>query len=249
MIFYFSATGNSQHAAHKTADFNENIVSISEALKTKNTEFNIHDGKLGIVFPVYFFGVPQAVMDFINSAVINLKEKTYVYILMTCGASTANADKFVKEALEKKGISVNAVYSVKMVDTYVPLFKIADKAEQEKINSNADRELEKIKNAIDEKLSGNQNKNPGLFPKTVTFFSYPFYKHRRFTKKFYVEDSCIGCGLCEKICPSEAIKIEKGKPVWIKKQCNICLGCLHRCPKEAIQYGKKSKTSGRYFYK
>lgn len=81
MIFYFSATGNSQHAANKTADFNENIVSISEALKTKNTEFNIHDGKLGIVFPVYFFGVPQAVMDFINRAVINLKEKTYVYIL------------------------------------------------------------------------------------------------------------------------------------------------------------------------
>lgn len=249
MIFYFSATGNSRHAAHKTADINENIVSISEALKTKNTEFNIHDGKLGIVFPVYFFGVPQAVMDFINSAAINLKEKTYVYILMTCGASTANADKFVKEALEKKGISVNAVYSVKMVDTYVPLFKIADKAEQEKINSKADLELEKIKNAIDEKISGNQNKNPGLFPKTVTFFSYPFYKHRRFTKKFYVEDNCIGCGLCEKICPSEAIKIENGKPVWIKKQCNICLGCLHRCPKEAIQYGKKSKTSGRYFYK
>lgn len=41
-------------------------------------------------------------MDFINSAVINLKEKTYVYILMTRGASTANADKFVKEALEKR---------------------------------------------------------------------------------------------------------------------------------------------------
>lgn len=177
-------------------------------------------------------------MDFINSTVINLKEKTYVYILMTCGASTANADKFVEEALEKKGISVNAVYSVKMVDTYVPLFKIADKAEQEK-----------IKKAIDEKISGNQNKNPGHFPKTVTFFSYPFYKHRRFTKKFYIKDSCIGCGLCEKICPSEAIKIEKGKSVWVKKQCNICLGCLHRCPKESIQYGKKSKTSGRYFYK
>ena len=188
-------------------------------------------------------------MDFINRAVINLKEKTYVYILMTCGASTANADKFVKEALEKKGISVNAVYSVKMVDTYVPLFKIADKAEQEKINSHAARELEKIKKAIDEKISGNQNKNPGHFSKTVTFFSYPFYKHRRFTKKFYAEDSCIGCGLCEKICPSEAIKIEKSKSVWVKKQCNICLGCMHRCPKEAIQYGKKSKTSGRYFYK
>lgn len=176
-------------------------------------------------------------MDFINSSVINLKEKTYVYILMTCGASTANADKFVKEALEKGNFRKRSLFC-KNGDTYVPLFKIADKAEQEK-----------IKKAIDEKITGNQNKNPGHFPKTVTFFSYPFYKHRRFTKKFYIKDSCIGCGLCEKICPSEAIKIEKGKSVWVKKQCNICLGCLHRCPKESIQYGKKSKTSGRYFYK
>lgn len=87
-------------------------------------------------------------MDFINSSVINLKEKTYVYILMTCGASTANADKFIKEALEKKGISVNAVYSVKMVDTYVPLFKIADKAEQEKINSMPTVSLKKLKRPL-----------------------------------------------------------------------------------------------------
>lgn len=249
MIFYFSATGNSKHAAEKTAGVNENIVSISDALKTKSMEFNVADGKLGIVFPVYFFGVPQSVLDFINSAKIHLKEKTYVYILMSCGASTANADKFVSKVLEKKGIFVNAVYSVKMVDTYVPLFKIAKETEQKKINDKADLELEKIKKAIDKRVSGNQNKNAGLFPKTVTFFSYPFYKHRRFTKKFYAEDSCIGCGLCEKICPSEAIKIENGKPVWVKKQCSICLGCLHRCPKEAIQYGKKSKTTGRYFYK
>lgn len=249
MIFYFSATGNSRHAAEKTACANENILSVTEILKSKNTEFNITDGKLGIVFPVYFFGAPQAVMDFLNSAELHLMDKTYVYILMTCGASTAKADKFVREALEKKGISVNAVYSVKMVDTYVPLFKIAGEAEQKKINREADLELEKIKKAIDKRVSGNQNKNTGIFPNTVTFFSYPFYKHRRFTKKFYAEESCIGCGLCEKLCPSEAIKIENGKPVWIKKQCTLCLGCLHRCPKESIQYGKKSRTSGRYFYK
>ena len=66
---------------------------------------------------------------------------------------------------------------------------------------------------------------------------------------YTLQNECVDCYKCVRECSMKAIKIENGKPVWIKKQCNICLGCLHRCPKEAIQYGKKSKTSGRYFYK
>lgn len=249
MIFYFSATGNSFHAAKALSDGIEKVVSVSDSIKNKNLKFTINDERIGLVFPVYFFGIPQIILDFINNAEINISDNAYVYAVMTCGATTANADGILKKALIKKGINVNAVFSVKMVDTYVPLFKIVDKEEQKKINCEADKELQQIKKAVSEKKSGCQYNHRGHFPKTVTFFSYPFYKYRRFTKKFYAEESCIGCGLCENICPSQAIKIENGKPVWIKKQCNICLGCLHRCPKEAIQYGKKSKTSGRYFYK
>ena len=61
-------------------------------------------------------------------------------------------------------------------------------------------------------------------------------------------DECISCGLCERQCPLNAIRMENGKPVWVKDKCTLCLGCLHRCPKAAIHYGTNEKTvlHGRY---
>ena len=75
----------------------------------------------------------------------------------------------------------------------------------------------------------------------------PLYDGKeRCTANLHVEDSCIGCGLCGKKCPVQAIEMRNKRPVWVKEKCAMCLGCLHRCPKFAIQYGRKTKTHGQY---
>jgi len=48
------------------------------------------------------------------------------------------------------------------------------------------------------------------------------------------EDLCIGCGLCEEICPYGAPKIEDGKSKILEILCRGCGSCAAECPKQAI---------------
>lgn len=48
-------------------------------------------------------------------------------------------------------------------------------------------------------------------------------------------DTCIGCGVCEKVCKYSAIKLSEGKALV----CDLCGGdpkCVARCPTGALEY-------------
>lgn len=50
-----------------------------------------------------------------------------------------------------------------------------------------------------------------------------------------VTDACVGCGICEKVCPASSVRVSDGKAVHIPGSCQTCLACAHACPQKAIR--------------
>lgn len=49
-------------------------------------------------------------------------------------------------------------------------------------------------------------------------------------------DKCIFCGICERKCPSNAIKVSKTEKSWELDpfKCIICSSCIDSCPKKCL---------------
>lgn len=247
MIFYFSACGNSKYVATRVASATDDeILSIDSCLNNHNLSFDLASiGRIGIVVPVYFLGLPNIVNEFLEKVNFKNSDNSYFYTIITYGTTTGAASQFVKKAFEKKSIKINAAFCVKYPDTFVPLFNVSNKTAINKKVSKAEPKVNKIIEKILNKDTGNFIINKIPYKSAVKQYQKQYKKNNN-TNNFKVDDSCISCGLCEKQCPVAAIKLRDGKPVWIKSECVLCLGCLHRCPVAAIEFGKNSKKHGQY---
>lgn len=247
MIFYFSATGNSKYAADRLSEhFPGETVSIAEAFRKEKFVYEAGEGeKIIFVFPVYFWNLPDIVGDFIEK--LTLKGDTSgVCAVITCGGQLLGADAAFRKAMKKRGISAQAVYSLKMPDNCVNYFKLPDREAQIMILRSADHALNEITDAI--RFNFRVSYKSGPAGRLWTMLLKPVYKSQSKTGKYRAEENCTGCGLCRDICPVSAISMENGKPVWTKKKCVWCQGCINRCPAKAIQFGKRTEKRGRYVH-
>lgn len=249
MIFYFSGSGSSERLARKLgSNVSDRVISMSEALRFGETELAFEKGeKLGFVFPVYFYGVPTVVLDFVKKAVFANKPE-YTYLLLVCGGSTANTVSMFADALSEKGITLDYSASVKMPDNYVLMYDVRSPEENAERVRKAETELHSVEANLEKNNRGDFDELKGSFPAFWTRIVYLLYKYGRNTKKFHVlADKCIHCGFCEKVCPTGTIKLNSLQlPEWTKPKCSMCLACLHRCPVAATQYGKATLKRGRY---
>ena len=252
MIFYFSGTGNSRWVAQTVATtFSEKIVEIGQAVTSNTTLFALEENeRVGFVFPVYSWGVPPIVKQFIQRLAFENYSNQLIYGIFTCGDECGYTNRQFLKLLTSKGWKCHHIYSVQMPNNYIvlPKFDIDDKVLQDRKKKDAIPILNEIIAAIsaDKKMDcyikGSMSflKSKILYPLFCTFLIS--------SKSFYFTDRCIGCEICAEKCSVGNILIENKRPVWKNDNCTQCLACIHYCPERAIEFGKATINKGRYTY-
>jgi len=243
-IFYFSSTGNSLVCARDLASQlgDAQLIPITKALKSPQ---DLTSDIVGVVFPVYMFGLPLIVADFLKS--LKVKDGAYVFTLATLGGAPGLAHSQAQSILRKRGIELAAGFSVLMPGNYTPLYGAIDQEKQQKMFEGEKIRIKEIADLVRQRKNAPMEQKPILpnFLLSKLLYKGGTKQIPLSGKDFWATEACTKCGLCARICPVVNIEIKDGKPVWLD-HCQHCMACLQWCPVEAIQYKKSTLGRKRY---
>lgn len=232
MIFYFTGTGNSLYVAKAIED---NPISIPQIVN--KTEQVYKADKIGIVSPIYGHEVPEMVKRFLKTAKF---QTDYFYIILTFGNRHGGAVELTANFCEEYGIKVNYLNLIEMVDNWLPTF---DMDKQKKIDKKVDTHLSEIIKDIQsgksyiQPVTDTDREAHKQYLENISKMPADIFQHL-----YIVNEDCIQCEICTKVCPAGCISLQNSNIVYDMKNCQICMSCIHNCPKKAIQLNIPEKN-------
>lgn len=238
-VWYFSGTGNSRLVAQRLAE----LLGV-EAHHVADYDGRTLCGKVGIVGPVYAWGIPFPLLRFAEA--LNAPEAD-VWSVLTCGDDCGRAPEMLASHLRRRNITMRGVWTVQMPNVYVllPGFDVDSAEVETRKLREAPARIAEIAAAIG---AGRWTFDVvrGAMPRLKTALVYPLFEKFGVRPAMWrVSDACISCGRCAAACPQTNIHLSDGRPQW-GADCVGCLGCYHVCPTHAINYGTTTLHKGQY---
>ena len=241
-IFYFTGTGNSLMVARDISK------ALGDSEITPIAQFqNVDDDKscdiVGIVFPVYWGGLPRKVLEFLPS-LITYKE-SYIFAVETHAGGPGNAISQLRVEIQQIGLELSAGFHLRMPSNYIIGYDAPSEQGIQRILGNATASIKEIVDIV-------RNKAVHLPSSVLSSYSGVRGSYKQFLEgvcksddKFWVDDNCTECEVCVSVCPVQNIRMNEGRPEWLH-HCEQCLACINWCPESAIQYESGTQRRGRY---
>jgi ferredoxin len=249
-IFCFSATGNSLAISRKIAEGlgDTEIVSIPRVLK----ETHLSTGPaetVGFVFPVYAYGVPRIVREFIDK--LRFEGSPYIFAVATCGGNPGATLLELGKIFKRKNAGLQSGFAVRetggqlgVSNPIVTFIRRINGNPPLSIGEKLPQILIAIKNRAENKFETSSLPANALGT-MVHSMADPIFK--KSDSSFLADRNCNRCGVCLRVCPRENIRIAGGKLEW-NHDCEQCFACVHWCPRQALQIGASTQGKARYHH-
>jgi len=234
-IFYFSGTGNTRMTADTYADL---FRRAGHQVTTSSMEDCDQVGECDLILiggPIYAGNMPDYVIQWVRKTVPPSQGTKAIIFTTSAGLANAHGVRSIGKKLVRKGYRVIDTQTYEMprnfyIDKYAP----TPKEEQR-------QQLTRMVSQVGESLANLKETGEMTFPENVLGIDLLADVFRIMAKSmghnFHIDDSCVGCGKCEKNCPKANIRHAEKR---YGSSCMMCTRCIHGCPVNAISYkGKK----------
>ncbi|MDO5000905.1 MAG: EFR1 family ferrodoxin [Eubacteriales bacterium] len=238
LIYCYSGSGNcldmAKNIAKELGD-TEIVMMRSFPVKTDATEAK----RVGFIFPCYGGGLPGNVESYVKAIHIGINSYKFAIVQYAGykGCGLHKIDKIVD--LDYWNGMSNHCSCIWLMPHYLTVPPLPRKLSQKRSEAMAK------KFAADIKATKRSEKKP---PKGTVFAlesKLLSSQNTKRIKKFTVNENCVSCGQCAKICPQGNITYSDARPAF-GTNCIGCLSCVQYCPSKAINIGSITKHRARY---